>query len=36
MGTGISGIITNSIVFSINYLYTICQKDIEDAIFWPD
>ena len=35
-GTGISGALTNLIVFTINLIYTSCIYDIREAIIWPD
>jgi Na+-driven multidrug efflux pump len=35
-GTGIAGIITNSIVLFCNLAYSCYSNDLKDAIFWPD
>ena len=35
-GAGISNIITNTITFTINIIYTFYIPEIQDAVFWPD
>ena len=35
-GTAIAMVITNSITFLINVVYTAYLSDIQEAVFWPD
>ena len=34
-GTGVAGILTNLIVFSINCGYCFCDEEIRPALLWP-
>jgi hypothetical protein len=35
-GTGISGVLTNLIVLTLNLIYTSSMNDIKDAVILPD